>query len=252
LAAGVSAGLAAFVAVYLLVRDRRFSLPRNDVQRLIENMQRKSLKRKDDRNRVYLNGGCAGALAVILIAQGKVSPGGLVLGAIFGAGAAHVYQMVAGYSARARRMREAALLYLLVEMGLKSGYSLPQSLRSASVMVPGLSAHLERCLEVWPKNPIEALEYLRLAINLPEADAFVTVLMQVQDMGAGRLHGALEEGSRQLNNLMRALVRSQAAGKPLAFSIFRLLPLVGCLGIVLGPLVYQIIDMVKVIFDVFS
>jgi hypothetical protein len=202
-------------------------------------------------DRLYLVSAGIGVLVVQMISQGTLGVNGVILGLGVGLGIAKLYLFIRSYALKAAKLRETAVLYLLTNLGLRSGYTLPQSLREAMTMTPGLARHIEKCLELWPQNPFQALEHLRLAINLPEADALISVFMQVQELGASKLGGAMEEGSRHLQSLRRALVKSQAAGRPLAFSVFRMLPLLGILGIVIGPLVIQLTKLMGQIFQIF-
>ncbi|NSW82722.1 MAG: hypothetical protein HPY90_05515 [Syntrophothermus sp.] len=237
----LSLGLLAFLIVYLIASrvKFRFGFQKPDISSWTMKLA-KNQKRKNDASKPQLLGISGGVLAVFAISQGKATPGLLILGMLIGFGVAELYLYIQKYAVRAIRLRETALLYLLVELGLKANHNLPQSLRVAASMTPVLREHIERCLEKW-SNPYEALEYLGAKINLPEADALISILMQVVETGPGRMQGAMAEGSRHLQNLRRALVRSQAAGRPLVFSVFRMLPLVGACGLIIGPLVVRLV-----------
>lgn len=234
-----SLGMLAFFVVYAVASRVKISIKKPDLSPWTQ-LARRSMARKDEKSRPQLIGIAGGILAVVLITQGNTTPGLLLVGMIGGFGLAKLYLFIQKYAVRAARLRETALLYLLVELGLKANHNLPQSLRVAASMTPGLAPHIERCLEKW-SNPYEALEYLGTAINLPEADTLISILMQVVETGPGRMQGAMTEGSRHLQNLRRALVKSQAAGRPIVFGVFRVLPLVGALGLIIGPLIVRLV-----------
>lgn len=183
-----------------------------------------------------------GVVAAVLLTQGQYGLNAIVFGAAAGWAVGHVFITARRHGQKLRRLRETAVLYLLVELGLRAGYTLPASLRGAMPMVPALAPHIAQCLEMWDRGPIQALEALRRAIGLPEADALIALLMQVQEAGSARLGGAMEEGSRQMQSLRRALVRSQAASRPMAFAVFRVLPVLGIVGLILGPLVMTVLS----------
>lgn len=186
-----------------------------------------------------------GVMAAVLLTQGQHGLNAVAFGAAAGWAVGHVFVTARRHGQKLRRLRETAVLYLLVELGLRAGYTLPASLRGAMPMVPALAPHIAHCLEIWDRGPIQALETLRRAIGLPEADALVALLMQVQEMGSARLGGAMEEGSRQMQSLRRALVRSQAASRPLAFAVFRVLPVLGVVGLMLGPLTMVVLNRIN-------
>lgn len=240
----ISAGIAGmvFALTWLLLEYRRPKTLRVKVP---------SLKMRPARRSKYGPWIAGGAVASILLTQGQYGINTIVFGAVAGGIVGHVFMAARAHGRKMWRLRETAVLYLLVELGLRAGYTLPASLRGAMPMTPTLAPHIARCLEIWDRNPIQALEVLRRAIGLPEADTLISLLMQVQEMGSDKLGGAMEEGSRQLQSLRRALVRSQAASRPLAFAVFRILPVLGVVGLVVGPLIVHVAARFREMFMVF-
>ncbi|RJX20177.1 MAG: hypothetical protein C4575_07105 [Desulforudis sp.] len=240
----MSVGIAGvvFALTWLLLAHKRPKAPRIKAPPL------KIRPASDSRYAPWVAGG---VVAATLLTQGQYGFNTIVFGAVAGGIVGHVFILASAHGRKMRRLRETAVLYLLVELGLRAGYTLPASLRGAMPMTPALAPHVARCLEIWDRSPIQALETLRQAINLPEADTLVSLLMQVQEMGSGRLGGAMEEGSKQLQSLRRALVRSQAASRPLAFAVFRMLPVLGVVGLVLGPLMMVVLSRLSQMLTVF-
>jgi|GEM_PF-2457438 len=249
----LSVGVMVFLGVYLVIkRASSIRIEKPDFSSFTKFAARVAEETTShEKDRVYLIGSGIGILTAILISSGKCGIKGIVLGMGAGLVLSWLYLFMRRYAVKARKMRETAVLYLMVDMHLRSGYTMSQSLRGAMAMTPGLARQINKCLEMWPDGPVQALEYLRKSINLNEADTLISVLIHAMDLGSSSLGGAMEEGSRQLQNLQRALVRTQAAGRPVAFSFFRLLPLLGCLGIVVGPLLVQLTKAMTQILNIF-
>ncbi|WP_084665136.1 hypothetical protein [Thermanaeromonas toyohensis] len=146
---------------------------------------------------------------------------------------------------RLRLLREVAILYEAVDFFTLVGYTIPQALRLGSIATPSLRAHVERCLARYSRDRVRALEEFAREVNLPEAALLSSVLVHAEEAGMSMSRSALQEESRSLEELRRSLSELRVVSKPIYFAVYRGLPLIAVSSLLVGPLAYRLVVMLK-------
>ncbi|NSW83997.1 MAG: hypothetical protein HPY90_12130 [Syntrophothermus sp.] len=168
-------------------------------------------------------------------------------GALIGYAGAKIYQRSVKDKERFQKMRELAVLAETVEFLSAVKYTIPQSFQFAAALMPKLKPLVDRCVARWPAGPERALGQFAEEVNLPEAAVLSSVLIHAQESGMEYVQKILQEESRSLEMLRRTLAEVKIVSKPMYFAIYRGLPLLAIGGILAGPLVYRVVQVLQVI-----
>jgi hypothetical protein len=192
---------------------------------------------------VLLSGALAGGVFGLMLAWGTNSArlAGSV-GSAVGMGVAWFIKHNIQESTRMKKLREVVALYEAVDFYTRAGYTVEQSLRLGAVLTPTLRSCVERCLAAWPSSPSRALERFAEDVGIQEAEMLSSVLMHIIDAGMKFGRAAIEEESRSLEELRQTLAEVRIVSKPLYYAIYRALPLAAIGGVVVGPLLYRLVN----------
>lgn len=144
-----------------------------------------------------------------------------------------------------QKLREAALLYESIDLYSRVGYTVRQSLELTLPLMKKLRPVVERCIDRCSYGTVWALEQMGKEIGLKEADVLISLLILAEQSGSQRIAGVMEEESGKLESLRRTLAEIQLAGRPVYMTAYLFLPLAGVMGLFLGPMAWQVINMVS-------
>lgn len=198
-----------------------------------------------------LGGGAFGYL--LALGTGAAAIAGVV-GAFLGMGGSYLVRRSINDMKKTRIMREVAVLYETINFftrgeGDEQRFTIVQALRYAAAITPTIRPMVQRCINSWAWGPARALERFAKEVDLPEANILSSVLTHAAISGMNYGRSAIEEGSRDLEELRHSLAEIRIANKPMYYTIYRGLPLVAMGGILLGPLVYHLASMLRMIFN---
>ena len=94
-------------------------------------------------------------------------------------------------------MKDIAILFEAVELYMKGGYSLYQSLMLSRSLVPKLKKEINICLDYWSISSRKALEKFKEALNIEEGEIFVSLLIHMEMAGTKDLHGMLSREAQR-------------------------------------------------------
>lgn len=143
------------------------------------------------------------------------------------------------------KTKEVSLLYECVDLFTKAGYTVKQSLQLSMVLVPNLRRHISDCIDRYPSGPLRALDQLGRDIGVSHADMLSGLLMQAEECGIENIKGIMEEEAARLEELRTSLAESRIAAKPIYSAVYLFLPVASVLGILIAPLAYKAISMIK-------
>ena len=197
-----------------------------------------------------ITGVIIGGIFGVLIMWGTPSqPTGFAVGSLIGMGLAIFYRNNKDEMQKIKKIREVAALYESVDLFIRVGYSVYQSLELSMTITTTITPSLEKCLNSWPtKGSVQSLEEFANDVNIPEAAVLASVLMHIEE--AGQEHGAtlMAEEARHLEELRTTLAEVMIVSKPLYYSIYRVLPLIAIGGIIIGPLLYSLVSTLGQVF----
>lgn len=198
-----------------------------------------------------LGGSALGCL--LAMGTGAVAITGAI-GAFLGMGGSYLVRRSTSDMKKTKTMREVAVLYETINFftrgeGDEQHFTIVQALRYAAVITPTIRPMVQRCINSWTWGPARALERFAKEVDLPEANILSSVLTHAAISGVSYSRAAIEEGSRDLEELRHSMAEIKIANKPMYYTIYRGLPLVAIGGILLGPLVYHLGTMLKMIFN---
>jgi len=142
-------------------------------------------------------------------------------------------------------VKEIVAFFEAVELYIRAGYALPQAMDAAKLLTPHLRRAVDACLGYWPSGSRQALEVMRQQINLPEADLLVSLLGQVDRAGIKNLEGVIQREAHNLERLRQLAVEVQIARRPFYFTLYRALPLMASVSIIVGPLLYRVVTVLR-------
>ncbi len=213
----------------------------------------KSDKENKESN-ITLAGALGGAAFGVLLTLGT---GAILIAGIVGSVLGTAVSWFVRYSAREARktemMRELAVLYEIIDFftqgeGEFQHFTIQQALRYGAVITPTIRPVIQRCIDAWPSGPVRALEAFAKEVNLSEASILTSVLIHAEKSGMKYARSAMSEGSRDLEDLRQTLVEIKIGSKPMYYMIYRMLPLAGLCGIVVGALFFHLLTMLSQFF----
>jgi hypothetical protein len=142
-------------------------------------------------------------------------------------------------AARNKKLKDLAMLFEAVEMYMKAGYTIYQSLSLARALTPNISREIEICLSYWSENPRKALEKFKDELNLEEGEVLVSLLIHMESAGRKNLSGLLLKEAFNIERLRRLRIETDVSLRPLYIMVYRFIPLASALGIIAGPLLYR-------------
>jgi len=205
--------------------------------------KRSKAAREISRDDIILLEGCLGGMCFALMLAWGSSKLALacVVGAGAGAGITKFFQKNAEHTQRMKKLREIAVLSETIDFLTQVGYSIPQALKYGATITPVLRPHVERCIANWPTGPVSALNRFSREVNLPEAATLTSILTHAQESGPEYARAAIEEEARSLEMLRQTLSEISILSKPTYFAVYRAMPMIAILGILVGPLIYRLI-----------
>jgi hypothetical protein len=222
----------------------------NPFQRKLRSITVKPQKRKwgakeISRDDVILLGGCIGGmLFAFMLAWGTPN---LILACIVGAGTGtgivKFFQKNSEHTKRMKKLREIAVLSETIDFLTQVGYSIPQALKYGATITPVIRPQVEKCIANWPTGPVSALNRFSREVNLPEAATLTSVLTHAQESGHEYARAAIEEEAHSLEMIRQTLSEISILSKPTYFAVYRGLPMVAIMGILVGPLIYRLTRM---------
>lgn len=138
-----------------------------------------------------------------------------------------------------QKMKNIAILFEAVELYMKGGYSLYQSLMLSRSLVPKLKKEINICLDYWSISSRKALEKFKEALNIEEGEILVSLLIHMEMAGTKDLHGMLSREAFNVERLRRLKNEMSISLRPIYLMVYRFLPLASAIGIITGPLLYR-------------
>jgi hypothetical protein len=192
-------------------------------------------------------GALIGAIIACLLVQGSDQMLlGITVGAILGYGAGKFIDKVNIEREKSAKLREIALISEMVELFSYGGrYQINTILAISTNLIVKIRGDVEKCLHRWPYGTDAALYALEEDLKMEEAATLVSVLIHAQNSGMENMRIVLQEESRNLEILRRTLAERRISSKPLYYTAYRALPLISVGGIVVAPIVDQILNTLK-------
>lgn len=200
---------------------------------------------RDKRETAAVLTGMAGMLLLAWGSRPLVLMIASTVGGALGLAAVRMLKKLREGHERASAVRELTVLFEAVELYLRAGYNLPQALRAASLLTPRLRPAVTRCLTCWPQGASYALEVLRRELGMLEAEILVSLLSQVEKVGLKDLEGVIQREAHNLERLRQLAEEVNIAKRPLYFTMYRALPLAAAVGIIVGPLLYRVVGVLR-------
>lgn len=200
---------------------------------------------RDKRETAAVLAGTAGALLLGWGSKPLVLAVMAALGGALGLAAVRAMRKLREGYERASAVREITVLFEAVELYLRAGYNLPQALRAASLLTPRLRPAVARCVACWPQGARYAFDALRRELGMLEAEVLISLLSQVEKVGLKDLEGVIQREAHNLERLRQLAEEVNIAKRPLYFTLYRALPLAAAVGIIVGPLLYRVVGVLR-------
>lgn len=146
---------------------------------------------------------------------------------------------------KAKKLKEAAILFEAAELYTKAGYTLYQALQVAKIMTNRIKPSIDKCLNAWSRGANKALEILQKELNMPESDTLVLLLMHMETAGSKNLEGLLKREAVNIEHLQNIKTKIKISNRPLILMAYRMLPLFSALGLIVGGLLYRTYNVMK-------
>lgn len=163
----------------------------------------------------------------------------MVIGLLLGFGIVLIYQKTRAVSIRARKIKEAAILFEAIELYMKAGYSQYQAIRASRVLVDKIRPEVDMCLSYWGMGARQALEKFQEELNLEEINTLILLLINMESSGMENMQDSIGREVFSIESLHKMKSQIKIANRPLVFVIYRMLPLANIAGIVIGGLLYR-------------
>lgn len=217
---GITAGVFTWAAIPWMTRLRQYRLPRREWS-------------PEDRVAI-LAAMAAGAFAFSLTLGWRY----MTLAVVAFAAAAYVATRFAYRWATADRkmaeQREILLLFDTIELYMRAGLSMYHAFDAARVLTPHIRGAIGSALMYWPEGTEKALNVLRQKLHTPEADILASLLLQLDQAGIAHFQDIVRREGRRLEQLKDAADRARISNRPLLLVLYRVLPLMACLGMIAG------------------
>lgn len=248
LAVVAAAGLGLAAGAWMLMAVKVFLSPDHKIPGRPEMAQVKPRKPRDPRSVRETAAVLAGMVGMVLLGWGTRSQVLVILaftGMVVGFAASRMLFKLKEGSERASVIRELTVFFEAVELYLRAGYNLPQAMRAAALLTPRMRRAVSSCLACWPAGSRRALEVLRQSLGVPEAEILVSLLGQVDRVGLKNLEGVMHREAYNLERLRQLAMEVNIAKRPLYFTLYRALPLAAAVGLIVGPLLYRVVGVLR-------
>ena len=141
------------------------------------------------------------------------------------------------------KLREIIILFEALELYIKSGYSIQKALELSRVLVPHLSPIISATLSRWTLGSKGALEYFAKELDSAESDILVSLLIYIEYSGVKDIDDVIKREAKSIERAINDKEERKIARRPLMLMVFRTLPMITALGIILGPLMYRSLSM---------
>lgn len=175
---------------------------------------------------------------------------GVLLGFCIGAIASVLAKKASEDTAKIRQMKELAVIYDTSVFYASAGYTLKQALEKSKDLIKILRPSLEKCLAAWPYGSVRALYQFGEEVDIPEAKVMAGIFAHVEEKGASFSEAAILEESQSLENLRKTLAELKILNKPLYFAVYRALPLLAVCGVIVGSLIYRVLQMLSTLMSI--
>lgn len=138
------------------------------------------------------------------------------------------------------KKRQLAIFFEAVELYMRGGRNMKQAIAAAQNLTPSLRKAVQKCLTYWPKSPVKALEEFRKEVNIPEANILVSLLIRIERSGIIGMEGVIQRDAHNIEKLRDMAARKTIYNRPMYFMMYRLLPTVTVLGMLIGSLYYRL------------
>lgn len=161
---------------------------------------------------------------------------GLAAGALLAKAVHSLYQS----SLEQEKKRQVAIFFEAVELYMRGGKSMPKAIGTAQKLTPLLRKAVQKCLHYWPKSPARALEEFRKEVDVPEAQILVSLLLRIEKSGINGMEGVIQRDAHNIERLRDMAARRTIFKRPMYFMMYRLLPTLTVLGMLIGSLYYRL------------
>ncbi|MHB1126960.1 MAG: hypothetical protein ACYC2T_08385 [Bacillota bacterium] len=239
---GLSISALVFFLSQILSRNRAAKFQPQRPEQVLE-QKGGGINTSDKSMLIFMGGG--------LVFFGLLSMGSsyMLFAAFVGAGIGMATHKALAYFKRSSQefesIKEVALLYESIDLFLRAGFTVRESLQLSQVVVPRLRPHIHRCLDRWPSGPLRAIQQLGEDIGSKYADLMTGLLMQAEERGSEDVSGVMEQEAVRLEELRVSLAESKIAAKPIYSAVYLLMPVSAVLGILIAPLAYRAIAMIS-------
>ena len=134
-----------------------------------------------------------------------------------------------------KRMKEVRILFRSIAILMRGGNSLQNSLLISRKVVDILRPSVDKCLSYVPDTD-KVLDCLKREINSTEGDLLVSLLKQMDNIGAAQFDGILQREIQKLEELSDAAERVRIAKKPYLLIASRAFPVIVILGMFIGTM----------------
>lgn len=180
-----------------------------------------------------------GALGAFLLLLGGGGAGRAAMIVLVGTAFAWVAPDVIGRlllsRARMREIEESIQLLRTLEVYLQNGHTLRSALEASSQSLILLGPRIRQALSIWGQGPYRAIDSLESSTSDESVRLVITALKQAVDLGPGQLPVFLERENEAIRRSMEALNKANQARKPIIFTIYLGLPILGYMTAFIMP-----------------
>jgi len=161
------------------------------------------------------------------------------MGLIFGVIALvlfNILQILSKAKEREEKVKECLILFDTITTFLKTGVPMQKALEDSKPLLKRLTPAVEECIASWHLGSEKALQKLKERINLPEGDRLVALLLFLNRAGIENYSHILLSESQRLEEIRKTQQKVKITQKPVFLIIYRFLPLLVIMGLVMGVL----------------
>ncbi len=137
--------------------------------------------------------------------------------------------------ARSQEIEESIQLLRTLDVYLQNGHTLRAALEASHGSLPYLGPRIKKTLDMWGQGPYRAIDNLEAATSDDSVRLVIAALKQAVDLGPGQLPVFLERENEAIRRSREALQKANQARKPILFTMYLGLPIVGYLVAFMMP-----------------